>query len=105
MNFSQQTFGIETFIQWPRVNDPWAKEDLWDVLLKTGLKKKGNYQKRQDWGPDCPSGFFFGSTRWTFHLPFLGSEVDPQKKGAKKGGSLFFDTDGLFSPFFSKDIL
>ena len=42
-----------------------------------------------------PSGFF-GATRLTSHLPFtLGMGSHPkEKRGAKKGGSSFYYTDG-----------
>ena len=50
--------------------------------------------------------FFWGMV-WTSHPPFfLGMEAIPKKKkGAKKGGSSFFYTDGPRSPFFFKAIL
>ena len=67
---------------------------------KLELKKKRKYQKKQDWGHSGHPAFFRGMW-WTSHPPFfLGMEVIPREKGAKKGGSSFFYTDGPRSPFF-----
>ena len=70
------------------------------------LKKKGKYQKKQDWGWSAPSAFFLGDGMDLSSSFFFRDGSHPlKKKGAKKGGSSFFYTDGPRSPFFFKAIL
>ena len=65
------------------------------------LKKKGKYQKKQDWGWSAPSAFFWGDGMDLSSSFFLGMEAIPKKKkGQKKGDPSFFFTDGPRSPFF-----